>query len=100
MELRLYLAHLTIKSENLHFIPWYITILYSIFNSNKLMTCLFWSPTNTTNYIYHITSRVPLHRNPAKKPEQIQFHPKSPHSITKIELQHKHGQNYSRVNEC
>ena len=33
-----------------------------------------------------------------KKPQQIQFHSKRPYSITKIELQHKHGQNYTRVN--
>jgi hypothetical protein len=29
----------------------YITILYSIINSNKLMIYLFWSPTKTINFL-------------------------------------------------
>ena len=33
------------------FILHYITILYSIFDSNKCMTCLFWSHTKTTNFL-------------------------------------------------
>ena len=34
----------------LYFIPWYITILFPVFNSNKLMIYLYWSTTN--NYTY------------------------------------------------
>ena len=38
------------------FIPWYITILFSVFNSNKLMTYLCWSTTNNYWYQYQLTT--------------------------------------------
>jgi hypothetical protein len=31
----------------LYFIPWYITILFSVLNFNKLMIYLYWSPSNS-----------------------------------------------------
>jgi hypothetical protein len=31
----------------LYFIPWYITILFSVLNFNKLMIYLYWSPSKT-----------------------------------------------------
>jgi hypothetical protein len=37
------------KLVHLHFIPFYIAILCSIFDSNNLMTYLFWSLTKTIN---------------------------------------------------
>jgi len=39
-----------IKSVHLYFIPYYITILWSVFDSNKLTTYLFWSSTKTINF--------------------------------------------------
>jgi len=41
---------LTIKVVHLYFIPYYITNLCLIYDSNNLMTYLFWSPKNTINF--------------------------------------------------
>jgi len=43
---------LAVKFVHLYFIKFYITTLYSMFNSNKLMTTyLYWSPTKTIYFI-------------------------------------------------
>ena len=44
------LVQLVNKIVHLYFILYYITILCSIFDLNKLMTYLFWSPTKTINF--------------------------------------------------
>ena len=40
-----------IKSVHLYFIPYFITILCSIFYSNKLVTYILWSLTKTINFL-------------------------------------------------
>ena len=46
----LYIRTQAIKLVNLYFIPCYITIIYSIFDSNKLIY-LFWTPMKTINFV-------------------------------------------------
>jgi hypothetical protein len=44
-------VHLEMVSVHLYLMHYYISILCSIFDSNKLVTYLLWSPKNTNNFL-------------------------------------------------